>query len=133
MARSYENLETQAAVEAIMSPDGETAVIDFWAPWCGPCKSMAPHFDKVAQDNADTEVGFYKINTEAHPAFGRAFNVRSIPTLVFVDKGEILDVHIGFMNHERLQKKVDWLLSKARGEGFFTRLFGGSRKQADGG
>ena len=58
--------------------------IDLWAPWCGPCKMMAPHFAEVAKQYP--QVVFAKINTEDNPRLSQAFNVRSIPTLVLMNK-----------------------------------------------
>ncbi len=129
----YKDLSEQHEVEDIMREGGETAVIDFWAPWCGPCKAMGPHFETVARhfSKEDEPVSFYKVNTEAHQDLARAFNVRSIPTLVFVHDGEIADVHIGALDAHRLKKKVETHLSKARGEGFLTRMFGIGKKKAD--
>ena len=59
-------------------------LIDLWAEWCGPCKMMAPHFAQVATQNP--YVLFAKIDTEANPRLSAAFNVRSIPTLVLMNK-----------------------------------------------
>lgn len=59
-------------------------VIDLWAEWCGPCKMMAPHFEKVAQ--AYNNVIFAKINTEENPKLSQAFHIKSIPTLVLMNK-----------------------------------------------
>ena len=111
-----------------MAPEGGAAVIDFWAPWCGPCRSMAPHFEEAAKRFADEPVAFYKLNTEAHGDLSRAFNVRALPTLLFIHNGEILDAHIGMIQYQGLSKKVDLLLSKARGEGFWDRLLGRKKK-----
>ncbi len=128
-ARSpVENLKTQGEVEALMRPDGGTAVIDFWAPWCAPCVAMAPHFDKVAGDFSEAPVRFIKINTQDHPALGQAFNVRALPTMAFIHNGEVLDVFVGARGAGAIASKVEWLLSKARGEGFWTRLLGRSKK-----
>lgn len=59
-------------------------LIDLWAEWCGPCKMMAPHFAQVATQNP--YVIFAKIDTEENPRLSAAFNVRSIPTLVLMNK-----------------------------------------------
>jgi thioredoxin len=127
-AAAHTSLSSPKALDRLMQPDGGTWVIDFWAPWCGPCKAMGPHFEAVAKEFASEPVRFAKVDTEAHPELGAAFNVQAIPTLLFIHNGEVLDVNVGALDAVRLRKKVDWLLSKARGEGFFTRLVGGGRK-----
>lgn len=125
-AKPYTDLTSRAAVERLMSPGGGTGVIDFWAPWCAPCRALAPHFEAVAAQHAGDEpaVRFYKVNTEAHPQLAAAFNIRSIPTMVLVHDGEVLDVVVGALDARRLAAKVDWLLSRARGQGFWARLVG---------
>jgi thioredoxin 2 len=62
---------------------------DFWAPWCGPCRAMAPHFERAAQDLKD-RVRLVKVNTEEAPQLARRYAIRAIPTLVlFRDGAEV--------------------------------------------
>ncbi|MFW1858353.1 thioredoxin TrxC [Acinetobacter defluvii] len=79
-------------------------LIDLWADWCGPCKMMAPHFAEVAQHNP--HVVFAKIDTEANPRLSSAFNVRSIPTLVLMNKTTEIARISGALRSSQLQ---DWL------------------------
>ena len=72
--------------EVIESND--IVIVDFWAPWCGPCKSFAPTFEKVAEANPD--ITFVKINTEQEQELGAQFQIRSIPTLMVFRENVII-------------------------------------------
>ncbi len=118
------DITTQQEIENLMQEGGPAAIIDFWAPWCGPCRAMAPHFEATAEAMKDEPVEFLKVNTEDHPDLSAAFNVRSLPTVVVVHNGEIQDVLVGSQNANSLERHAKRLSSRAKGEGFFKRLFG---------
>ncbi len=83
---------------------GKTIIIDFWAPWCGPCRAFAPTFEAVAEEFPD--VVFAKINTEAEPELGSSFNVRSIPTLMVFREQVIIFTQAGMLPKSGLQQVV---------------------------
>ena len=87
--------------------------IDLWAEWCGPCKMMAPHFAQVAAHNP--KVIFAKINTEESPRLSSAFNVRSIPTLVLMNKTHEIARISGALRSTELQQWLDQHLNAKTG------------------
>ena len=84
-------------------------IIDLWAEWCGPCKMMAPHFATVAKQNP--QVVFAKIDTEANPRLSSAFHVRSIPTLVLMNKSNEIARISGALRATELQQWLDQQLN----------------------
>ena len=81
------------------------SLVDFSATWCGPCKMMAPHFAQVAAQNP--HVIFAKIDTEASPRLSQAFHVRSIPTLVLMNKTNEIGRISGALRSSELQQWLD--------------------------
>ena len=80
----------EATFDAFIARNDLPVLVDFWAPWCGPCRAMAPAFEQAASQ-LRTEVRFAKLNTEEAPRFAERFGIRSIPTLVFFEKGREVD------------------------------------------
>ncbi len=77
---------TDANFDAVTSRTGLPVLVDFWAPWCGPCIGMAPQFERAAQQ-LKGRVLFAKVNSDENPQTSRRFAIRSIPTLVRLDAG----------------------------------------------
>ena len=76
-------------------------VVDFWAPWCGPCRRIAPLMDKIASSQAGSLI-IAKVNTDENPATARMYNVRSIPTILFIKNGELLHSQVGALPEEMM-------------------------------
>lgn len=76
--------------DRLMLNDERLIIADFWAPWCGPCRSMAPAFEEAAR-SFPLKAQFVKINTEEHPALSGRFSIQSIPTIIAFKNNRIVD------------------------------------------
>ena len=81
-------------------------LIDFWAPWCGPCRMVAPVMEELSKEYAG-KVNFYKINTDVEQELGSVFGIRSIPSLLFVPKEGQPKMAVGALPKETLKKAIE--------------------------
>ena len=94
-----------------LSKTDSVKVFDFWAPWCGPCKMIAPILEELAAEYGDSIV-IYKINTEKEQELAAAFGIRSIPSLLFVPMNEQPQMSMGAMGKAELKNAIDRILLK---------------------
>jgi thioredoxin 1 len=82
-----------------------TVLVDFWAPWCGPCKMIAPILDELSAELGET-AKIVKINVDDNPASAEKYNIMSIPTLLVFKDGQVVDQLVGMQSKEKLRAVV---------------------------
>ena len=81
-------------------------LVDFWAPWCGPCRKMGPIIEELAQEYAG-KVDIFKLNIDENSEAPTKYSIRSIPTLIIFKNGQILETIIGGLSKLELEEKLD--------------------------
>ncbi len=104
VALNAQSFETHAAKSDI------PLLVDFWAPWCGPCRAMAPQFEKAAGQLEPT-VRFAKVNTDEEQQLAGRFGIQGIPTMILFHRGQEIARQSGLMDANRIEQWVEHALS----------------------
>lgn len=89
--------------------EGKPVVIDFWAPWCGPCRFVSPVVEDLAKEYGD-RVKFGKVNVDNNPVTANRFGIQSIPTIMYFKNGKPVDATIGALPRPMLERKIKSIL-----------------------
>jgi thioredoxin 1 len=100
---------TDAAFEKTVLNSSVPVIVDFWAPWCTPCKMIAPTLEKVARENAG-KVIVAKVNTDENPEWAMKYGVQGIPTMLFVSSGKIVHRQVGALPEPLLRTIITQFL-----------------------
>lgn len=105
---SYIKLEDSLSLEDIIK-DNQLVIIDFWAQWCGPCKHFGPIFEEVANEKEGLAV-FVKVDVDKNNKVAALYNIRSIPTILFIKDGKVVTTRIGTMPKYEFSETIDSLI-----------------------
>jgi len=99
---------TEATFDAELARHPELVLVDFWAEWCAPCRMVAPVLEELVSESRGT-LTLAKVNVDDNPGLAARYGIRSIPTILFVKGGKVLDQVIGLVPKNQLKKKLDTL------------------------
>jgi thioredoxin 1 len=100
----------EASFEKAVIQSPIPVLVDFWAPWCGPCKMIGPLLDEIAKESGD-RFRIAKVNIDDDPALMQRFNVRAVPTLLIFKGGEVRDQLVGAVPKKAIVEKLEALLA----------------------
>ncbi|HPH95339.1 MAG TPA: thioredoxin [Anaerolineaceae bacterium] len=103
---------TDAAFEKAVLQSPLPVIVDFWAPWCGPCRMVGPMLDRIAKEYAGRVV-VAKVNTDEDSEWAIKYGVQGIPTMLFISGGKVLKTQVGALPEPQLRSLVDSLLIQA--------------------
>ena len=99
---------TESSFDAEIGKHKEVLMVYFWAEWCQPCRAMAPALEELAEESKGS-VSLAKVNVDDNPQLAARYGVRSIPTILFMKDGKVMDQVIGAVPKSQMKKKLDAL------------------------
>ncbi len=97
---------TESTFDAEVKSHPEVLMVDFWAEWCAPCRAIAPTLEELARESAG-KVSLAKVNVDENPGLAARYSIRSIPTILFMKGGAVVDQVIGAIPKAQIKKKLD--------------------------
>ena len=100
---------TDANFEDLVVKSEKPALVDFWAEWCGPCRTITPLIEEMSKDYDGTAV-IGKVDVDSNPGITAKYCVRNIPTILFFKNGQVVDKQVGAVPKQKLMEKLDALM-----------------------
>jgi thioredoxin 1 len=101
---------TDEAFEKTILKSNIPVIVDFWAPWCGPCKMVAPALEKLAKEQAG-KLLVTKVNTDENPEWANKFGIQGIPTMLFISGGKVIHSQVGAVPEPMLREVISQFLN----------------------